>query len=85
MDTLRKKKLIKEMEMYSSLNPLEKILYGIESLPRGEPGKIVMNEEFFIEWFYFCQENELDYRKVEGAEVWLDKTQPFSSTIILKK
>lgn len=62
-------------------NPDERILdlwVYLAELGKGDPTTIIMNEEFFAKWYYYCEEHELDYMNWRGHQILIDPNMPFA-------
>lgn len=64
---------------YSRLNPderIERTFSEVTRLCNEEPTTVVLNLEMFTRWYYYCEENELDYTKWRGVVVYVDRSSP---------
>jgi hypothetical protein len=62
------------------MNPYERIESSYanmcdiaRSAGKKPPTTVVMNQEFFIEWYYYCEEHDLDYHMWKDRQVLVDK------------
>ena len=60
---------------------IKRLFDSITEIGGKEPTTIVLNKQAFTDWFYYCEENDLDYTKWMDKQVILDKKQPFRVTV----
>lgn len=54
----------------------ESIKESFEKRGHPPPTTIVMGMLTFKKWFYYCEENDINYKRWKGKQVIIDKTSP---------
>lgn len=59
-----------------SWNEMKKIV-ATSGRDEGMPTTLIMNGDFFAEWFDYCEEHGLEPMEWEGKQILLDMEAPF--------
>lgn len=67
-------RLIQSVDNHQRINPDDEI-----------PKALILNKEMFTKWFYWCQENNWNYKDLHGVQIVLKKEAPFQVAALYSK
>lgn len=74
----------------ASLSPYDRLLKAVDEhqgINREDeiPEALVLNKEMFTKWFYWCKENNWNFRDLHDVQIVLDKETPFKVAALYGK